>query len=116
MLLEGMEKRKNQRYRTIAQARISGVLEGDNLLENINITGCCVECTVYPEIKPKMQYNLEVIPESAAGIGQFILPVECQWIRGGDYSSQIGFSITSSPKGRLFQRYVDYLSYRSSLS
>ena len=113
---EGMENRKSPRYRTIAQVRIPGVLAGDSLLENISITGCCVECTAHTEIKPKMQYYLEVIPEKAAGIGKFVLPVECQWIRGGDYSSQIGFSILSSPKGRPFQRYVDYLSYRSSLS
>jgi len=114
-MLEGIDKRKSPRYRTIAQVRIPGVLIGDSLLENISITGCCVECTAHTEIKPKMQYDLEVIPESASGIGSFTLPVECQWIRGGDYSSQIGFSITSSPKGRLFQRYVDYLSYRSTL-
>jgi hypothetical protein len=113
---EGSEKRKSPRYRTIAQVRIPGVLEGDTLLENISITGCCVECTASTETKPQMQYNLEIIPESAAGIGQFILPVECQWIRGGDYSNEIGFCIISSPKGRLFQRYVDYLAYRSALT
>ncbi|MDR2923816.1 MAG: PilZ domain-containing protein [Treponema sp.] len=113
-MLDGSEKRKSPRYCTIAQARIPGVLEGDSLLENISITGCCVECTAYSEIKPKMQYELEIIPENAAGIGKFVLHVECLWARSGDYSSQIGFSILSSPKGRLFQRYVDYLAYRSN--
>jgi hypothetical protein len=41
--------------------------------------------------------------------------VEARWVRGGDYSCEVGFSITASPKGKAFQRYVDYLSWRSSL-
>ena len=109
-----VEGRKSPRYHALATVRIRGVLEGDNLLKNLSITGCCVECTAYTEIRPQMQYNLEIEPESAAGIGEFVLPVECRWIRGGGYSSEIGFSIVSSPKGRLFQRYVDYLAYRSA--
>ena len=109
-----IESRRSPRYRTLALARISGVLEGENLVKNISITGCCVECTAYAEIKPHKQYKLEIVPESVSGIDNFILPVECQWIRGGDYSTEIGFNIVSSPKGKLFQRYVDYLAYHST--
>ena len=110
------DSRKNPRYRTLARVRIPGLLEGDNLLKDLSITGCCVECTAYTDIKPHIQYLLEVEPESAANIADFGLSVETVWIRTGDYSSEVGFNIMASPKGKQFQHYVDYLSYRSSLT
>jgi hypothetical protein len=110
------ENRKNPRYRTLAQARIPGVLEGESLLKDLSITGCCVECTVFVDVKPNDRYQLEIKPESVANIGSFQLVVEVKWVRSGDYSSEVGFSIVASPRGKLFQRYVDYLAYRSSLT
>jgi hypothetical protein len=110
------ENRKNPRYRTLAQARIPDVLEGESLLKDLSITGCCVECTVFVDVTPNARYQLEIEPESAANIGSFQLAVEVKWIRSGDYSSEVGFNIVASPRGKLFQRYVDYLAYRSSLT
>jgi hypothetical protein len=111
-----LENRKSLRYRTLAQAYIPGILEGDNLLKDLSITGCCVECTAYADIQLNSQYQLEVEPENAANIGNFVLSVESKWVRTGDYSSEVGFIITASPKGKLFQRYVDYLAYRAALT
>jgi hypothetical protein len=108
------ENRRNDRYRTLARVRIPGILEGENLLKDLSITGCCVECTAYSDIKPNAQYQMEIIPESAARIENFLLEVETKWIRSGGYSGEVGFNITASPKGKLFQRYVDYLSWRSA--
>lgn len=110
-----LESRKNPRYRTLARARIPGVLEGDNLLKDLSITGCCVECTIYVDIKPGSQYKLEVEPETVSNIGDFELVVECKWIRSGGYSTEVGFTVVASPKNvKQFQRYVDYLTYRTS--
>jgi hypothetical protein len=108
------ENRKTLRYQTLARARIEGAAEGETLLKDLSITGCCVECTMYVDVKPNVQYRINVMPESAANIGEFELLVESKWVRTGGYSCEIGFSILASPKGRLFQRYVDYLSWRSS--
>jgi hypothetical protein len=106
------ENRKSLRYKTLAHVRIPKILEGDNLLKNMSITGCCVECTGYANIKPLQQYRMEVIPESAADIGNFKLLVEAKWVHSTGYSSEVGFSIVASPKGKQFQRYVDYLVLR----
>jgi hypothetical protein len=108
------ENRKNPRYRSLAHARIPKVLEGENILKDLSVTGCCVESTVIVDIQPDIHYQLEIIPEKTSHIGNFELTVERKWIRSGDYSSEIGFFIVASPKGRQFQRYVDYLSYRST--
>jgi hypothetical protein len=111
----GGDNRKDLRYQTLARARIDKVTEADVLLKDLSITGCCIESTVYIAINHGYQYKIEVLPETAAQIGSFELLVEPKWIRASGYSCEAGFSILESPKGRLFQRYVDYLNWRSSM-
>jgi hypothetical protein len=111
-----LDNRKNQRHRTLAHARIPGVLEGECLVRDLSVTGCRVECTSLVEMNPEAQYQIEVIPENAAHVGRFELTVQSRWLRSGGYASEVGFAIVASPKGKLFQRYVDYLEYRSSLA
>jgi hypothetical protein len=111
-----LDNRKNRRYRTLAHVRILGVLNNENLLKDLSITGCCVECTACADIKLDTQYQLEIHPESVANVGSFELTVRTRWIRFGEYTGEVGFVIVASPKGKLFQRYVDYLGYRSSLA
>ncbi|MDR2102023.1 MAG: PilZ domain-containing protein [Treponema sp.] len=93
---------------------MAGVFEGESLLKDISITGCCIECTMQVDVSQNSQYKLEVIPEHAAKIGKFELMVEARWVRSGQDACEIGFSIVASPKGKLFERYVDYLTWRSS--
>jgi hypothetical protein len=83
-----LENRKNPRYRTLARVRIAGVLEGDSLLKDLSITGCCVECAIYADIKPGNRYQMEIEPESVANIGGFEISVETIWIRSGGYSTE----------------------------
>jgi hypothetical protein len=108
--------RISQRYSTIAHARISGVLEGENLVKNLSITGCCLECTAFFFFFQNVKYNIVIHPETSAGVSEFEIQAECRWIRAGDYSCEIGFQITASPKGKNFQRYVDYLAFHSTLA
>jgi hypothetical protein len=106
------EKRKIPRYSTLAHARIPGIMDGENLLKDLSVTGCCVECTTMTDIKPDSAFQLEVIPETGSGIGPFSLSVESKLIRPIGYSTDIVFAITASPKGKHFQRYVDYLAWK----
>jgi len=108
------DKRKNQRFKTLAQVHIPSILNGENLLKDLSITGCCVECSAYSEIKPDTRYKLEIIPEQKSNIHSFILEVESKWVRSTGYSGEIGFDVIAFPKGKQFQNYVDYLAYRSS--
>ena len=108
-----LENRKNPRYQSLAHVRIPGVSGGENILKDISVTGCCVECTGEADLRAGTQYHIEIQPEQLANIDKFKLTVERKWVQSGDYSTEIGFFILASPKGRQFQRYVDYLSYRS---
>jgi hypothetical protein len=109
-------ERKSIRYPTHARARIPSVFEGEAFLRDISITGCCIECTINIDIKHNASYKVEIIPESLAEIGSFEVTAECRWIRTGGYSCEIGLRIVASPKGKLFQRYVDYLTWRANTS
>jgi hypothetical protein len=109
------ESRTNKRYDSVARVGIPGVLDGDVLLKNISITGCCVECPSSANISANSSYDIKIEPENESKVGDFVLPVECKWIQKGDNSKEIGFNIVNFPKGKLFQRYVDYLAYRSNI-
>jgi hypothetical protein len=108
----GNEQRKNRRFPSIARAKIPGVLTGDALLKDISVTGCRMEFTMQPDISVGQRYTINIIPEKKSKIGSFELVTECKWIHARDYSCDIGFDVVESPKGRAFQRYVDYLSWR----
>ncbi|GHV74194.1 hypothetical protein AGMMS49940_14960 [Spirochaetia bacterium] len=108
------ENRKNVRFPTLARAHVPAVFDGEALLKDLSITGCCVEYTMFVDVKPNTPYALKVIPDSAAKIAPFEIQVESRWVRSGGYSCEIGFAITVSPKGKDFQRYVDYLAWRAA--
>jgi hypothetical protein len=111
---KGGDSRRHARYRAAARVKFPDHVGEESLLKDISVTGCCVECTSLMNLKPNIHYTLEMIPESAAQIGKFSLEVKSVWIRPGNYSSDVGFSIVASPKGKLFQRYVDYLAWREA--
>jgi hypothetical protein len=109
-------ERKSVRYPAHARARIPSAFTGEAFLRDISITGCCIECTVNIDIRANASYKIEILPEAPAEIGRFEVTAESRWVRTGGYSYEVGFRILASPKGRLFQRYVDYLSWRSDTS
>ncbi|MDR3123137.1 MAG: PilZ domain-containing protein [Treponema sp.] len=108
------ENRKSIRYPTLARAIIPEIVDGEGLLKDLSITGCCVEYTMFVDVKLNTQYKAQILPDSTAKIEPFDLCVESRWVRADSYSCEIGFAITMSPKGRDFQRYVDYLAWRST--
>jgi hypothetical protein len=107
------DKRKNPRFPAYARVRIPELFDGEVPLKNLSITGCGIESTMHIDAKPGDKFNIEVFCEPASKIGNFELQVEVKWVRTGDYSCEAGFSIVASPKGKQFQRYVDYLEFLS---
>lgn len=106
-------KRKNPRFPTQARVRIPERFDGEALLTDISITGCGIESTVLIDIKSGDQFPMEIICEAASKIGNFVIQVETKWIRMRSSACEAGFLITASPTGEQFQRYVDYLAFRS---
>jgi hypothetical protein len=111
---EQPDNRTHTRYQTYAKVKFRGSMEHESLLKDISITGCRVECSSLADIQINANYTLEIIPEVNSKIGRFDLEVKAVWISPAGYSGDVGFAISSSPKGKLFQRYVDYLSWRGN--
>ncbi|MDR1325656.1 MAG: PilZ domain-containing protein [Treponema sp.] len=108
------EQRKHARYKTMAQVRVPALFEGDSLLKDISVTGCCIECTMQVEVHPDTKYAIVVEPEAVSQIKPFELVAEYRWDSSGSDACIIGFFIVEFPKSKQFQRYVDYLAYHSS--
>jgi len=98
----------------MAAALIPQVFEGEALLKDLSVTGCRIEVTTALDAAPGLRCTMRVEPEPAAKIRGFELQVELRWIKLGDYTCEAGFSIVESPQKSHFQRYVDYLDYRSA--
>jgi hypothetical protein len=111
-MLGHIEQRKNRRFPSSAQAQIPDAFSGDALLKDISITGCRIECTMNVDMREDTEYRIVVFPEKTSRIGRFDITARCKWILPRDYACDIGFDITKSPEGRVFQRYVDYLTWR----
>ena len=107
------DNRKSKRYNSAAKVRINNSDLTDILLKDLSITGCCLESTIHLDIKQGELNKIQIIPEKAAKIGKFGLIAKSVWMRGSGYSTEFGFFIVESPKGKLFQRYVDYLAWRA---
>ncbi|MDR0910592.1 MAG: PilZ domain-containing protein [Spirochaetaceae bacterium] len=105
-------KRQGPRYQTDAGAKIIGVMENYGSLRDIDILGCKVESTMMLDIQQGKDYQIEIQPETASKIGNFVITGEVRWVHTNDYSFEIGFILLASPTGRDFKRYVDYLSYK----
>jgi len=107
---------RSPRYRTTCRAHIEKVMEGEVVLKNLSITGCCLECSSnFDNLRPDEHYQLDIEPEKPSKIDEFMLEVQCRWIRKRDSICEIGFHIVASPKGKSFQNYVDFLAYHSNM-
>jgi len=109
-----MEQRKNSRFLTVAKVEIKELSKEEFQLKDLSVTGCRIEYPLDTEIKLNMPLSLKICPEKEAKVKPFSITAEAKWLRVNSSSCEAGFMITESPKGRQFQNYVDYLSWRYS--
>jgi len=109
-----MEKRRNSRFSTGAKVTIKEFGKEEFLLKDLSITGCRIEYPLDVEILLDMRFSLKITPEKETKVHPFTITAAARWIRVSSNSCEAGFMITESPKGKHFQSYVDYLSWRFS--
>ena len=106
-----LELRRSVRYTSFARAKIEGLHEGDALLRDISVTGCRLEFSAAMAFEQNQAFMIEISPETKSDIGPFELEAMPIWSRANYDSFEVGFSILSSPRGKSFLRYVDYLAW-----
>jgi len=108
------EQRKNTRFLTAAKVTIKEFGKEEFQLKDLSITGCRIEYPLDVEILLDMRFSLKIFPEKEAKVHPFSMVVEAKWMGVSVNSCEAGFLIIESPKGKEFQNYVDYLSWRYS--
>ena len=109
-----VNNRKNTRHATLARARVKSAFDGEALLRDLSTSGCSIEYSANINIGQNMYYMMEILPEKASLIESFELEVSSRWVKNTANSCAIGFTITPQPKGSPFQRYLEYVTWRSS--
>jgi hypothetical protein len=104
------EKRQTIRYRSQAWATIPGFIQENAFVKDMSVTGCCIEFKTSVKLKVGEQYTIAVSAEIETQVGRFDLLAEARWIQPRGNGCEIGFLIISSPTGKQFERYVDYLA------
>ena len=110
------EKRNNPRFifHPPPRAEIEGISAGEAVLLDISVTGCRISCTSEIDLNKDTEYVINIIPEKESHIGSFDITANSIWTRKNESSCEIGFFIIKSPEGKRFERYVDYLAWRTS--
>ncbi len=108
------ELRKNVRYPSYARARVDELFAGDAVVKDLSVTGCRLEFTAAVAFSRETPCRITIVPEDKSAIDSFQIEARAQWSRASYDTFEIGFAIETSPKGKAFQRYVDYLSWLST--
>ena len=110
------EKRKHVRYTTTANIRLAGDDYPAYFLKDISIAGCCIKYPADQAVVFRLneEYTVTLLPEPEAMVKSFDLKLEPCWIDDKDGFHEAGCFITGFPKGKLYQRFADYLAWRAS--
>lgn len=106
------DKRAFPRYVSLAQARLDHIDYTLGILRDLSITGCRLEFSVAIALEIGKTYNIVIYPEETSHIDPFEISGENRWNRAGYDAFESGFFFHSSPAGKAFERYLDYLAWR----
>lgn len=108
------DKRAFPRYASLAQARLDHIDYTMGILRDLSITGCRLEFSVAIALETGKNYKIIIYPEDASQIDPFEITGESRWNRAGYDAFESGFFFRSSPSGKAFERYLDYLAWRTN--
>jgi hypothetical protein len=101
-------EREAPRYVTNGSILIAGY-EGEGLLKNISVTGCCLESVTYIAIVPDKVYQVTIVPAANIKLTPFTLNMIVTWTKSSEMSFETGFSIENDQKNTQMERYVELL-------
>ena len=101
-------EREEPRYSLKAGITIEG-FEGEGLMENISISGCCMESTTYAAILPDEVYNVTINPGPNDNIKPFTKKIKAAWTKCSEDIFQAGFLLEDKQSNIQFKQYVELL-------
>ena len=106
------QTRNTPRFASGAGISIEG-FEGEGLVRNVSMTGCCMESVTYVAVKPDDIYQVRIIPDADEKKEPFTAKLVVTWIKSSETLFEAGFhveadQIESSP----IRRYAEALRDR----
>ena len=104
-------KRKDPRYALNAVITIEG-FEGEGTLENISVSGCCMESSTYVSIIPDEEYQVTINPGQDVNIKPFRQKIRATWTKSSETLFQAGFTLDKGQSNVQMEQYVKQLDSR----
>ena len=92
------QMRETPRFASGAGISIEG-FEGEGLVRNISMTGCCMESVTYVAIKPNDVYQVRIIPGANEKIEPFTMKLTVTWIKSCETLFEAGFHVEGGQAG-----------------
>ena len=105
------QKRKVPRYTLNAGISIEG-FDGEGILDNICVAGCCMESSTYVSLMPDEVYRVTIKPGPDEKIKPFTHNLKVSWTKSSEDLFQAGFSLEGDKSTAQMEQYVDILNAR----
>jgi hypothetical protein len=102
------QEREMPRFAANGGISIEG-FEGEGLLKNISISGCCLESVTYVAITPNQAYQVTLKPGECTNMESFTLKLLVNWTKSSETLFEAGFSLEEGRKNPLLERYAEQL-------
>jgi hypothetical protein len=109
--LAKFQEREDPRYALTAGIFIEG-FEGEGMLDNISISGCCMESITYVALIPDQEYQVNIHPDGDVKMEPFTLMLKLNWTKSSETLFQAGFSLGSGESNAKIKQYVELLRAR----
>ena len=107
--LATFQTRDTPRFTSGAGISIEG-FEGEGLLRNVCLTGCCMESVTYVAIKPDDIYQVRIIPGVTEKTEPFTMKLVVTWTKSSETLFEAGFHVEAGQTGNSpIKRYADSL-------
>jgi hypothetical protein len=105
------QERGLPRFASIGSISVEG-FEGEGLLKNVGLSGCCLESVTYVAVEPNRVYQATIKPSADINMKPFNLGLVVKWTKSCETFFEAGFSVEGGKKNPFLDRYVKQLRVR----
>ena len=104
--------RDTPRFASRAGISIEG-FEGEGLVRNVSMTGCCMESITYVAVKPNDVYQVRILPNADDKEQPFTARLVVTWIKSSETLFEAGFHVEANQVDNSpIRRYAETLQAR----
>ena len=86
--------------------------EGEGMMKNLSVSGCCLESVTYAAITPNQTYQARISPGPEINLDPFTLRLTVSWTKSSETVFEAGFVLEKGKKDQRLEQYVKQLQTR----